>query len=332
MTTNTTERLAGFHRRHLLAIVDEASGVDDPIFEALDSLNPSRTLLIGNPLRAAGTFYDRAAAARDGRAPQCRLIHVSSLESPHIGLPRSPWGLADSTWLERVRNDYGAGSRWYRAHVEGLFPSDSTDQLLPGAWLDRAAAVPRHTDAGRPRVAVDPGLGTGGDRTVIVCRDDNGILAMEADSRWCLETTATRVSLMAQRFGVQAPDITWDVAGIGADFANRLQAVALVGCQPYRGGAGGGTRFGNFRAAAAWRLRQRLDPERRVGPANLPQAPFRIPPAILAAGLREELLGLRYEEDRTGRICLEAKDDFARRLRRSPDRADAVAQSFAFVA
>ena len=46
--------------------------------------------------------------------------------------------------------------------------------------------------------------------------------------------------------------------------------------------------------------------------------------------LRPELQGLRYEQDAKGRIVLEDKKDFAKRLKRSPDLADALTQGFAF--
>jgi hypothetical protein len=332
-STRTVERFSSFHRRDLLAVVDEASGVAPEIIEAIDALNPSRLLMTGNPLRPDGPFYERCAAARDGRSPHARALHISSLESRHIHLGRSPWGLADASWLAKVRNDYGENSLFWQTHVLGRAPGAAQDALIPPAWLDRAAGVAEHIWSGPKRLAIDLGGGAAGDFTALVVRDDNGVIALEASSHWGFETAATRAALLAQRHGVEPPRIVFDVSAIGHDFANRLEGVSLRGCQPYRGGAVGGVKFGNLRSAASWQLRQRLDPNRLVpaaGGVPRPQPPFRVPPPFLAAGLREELQGLKYDEDRTGRVCLEPKEEFARRLKRSPDRADALIMSFAF--
>jgi hypothetical protein len=62
-STKTTERFSGHHAKDTLVVMDEASGVDDAIYEAISSLNPSRSLMIGNPIRPSGAFYDRCSNA-----------------------------------------------------------------------------------------------------------------------------------------------------------------------------------------------------------------------------------------------------------------------------
>ena len=69
-------------------------------------------------------------------------------------------------------------------------------------------------------------------------------------------------------------------------------------------------RFANARAEAAWRLRDALEARK------LPLPPDE--------SLHEELLAIEWGVDAQGRIAIEAKDDIKARLRRSPDRADAV--------
>jgi hypothetical protein len=331
-STTKVERFSGHHTADLLAIIDEASGVDDPIYEAIASLNPSRELLTGNPLRPMGVFYERCRRASEGLSPRANLIQISSLESPHIHLERSPWGLADAGWLERNRNDYGEGSLWWTTHVLGLFPDSASDQVIPRSWID-LAALAIHVRAGPRRTAIDLAEGHGGDRSVVLTRDDNGILDFRASSRWSFEETAAEAARQAREWGVEGHRVTWDVGGIGADFAARLASAGLTGCRPYRGGAGLYKKFGNLRAASAWALRQRLDPGRMV--ARTPggilqlQAPFALRADFVLLA-RDELQGLIYTQDPKGRIVLEPKEDFALRLRKSPDLLDALAQSFAF--
>jgi len=329
-STNEQERFSGQHAADLLFIADEASGVPDEIYEAARSLKPTRELLVGNPLRPSGTFYERCA--RPGALG--RVIHVSSLAGPHVGLARSPWGLADATWLQQCRNDYGEGSLWWKCHVEGVFPDSSIDGLLPISWL-YPCVVAELVRSGPTRTAIDLAEGGGGDRSVVLTRDDNGILDLEHSTTWPFETTAAVARRHTLKWGVDPRRVTYDIGGCGADFANRLAAVGLVGAQPYRGGASAidVKKYGNLRSAAAWHLRQRLDPDRTIpGPAGkmIPQTPFAIRPEYMAL-MREELQGLRYTQDSTGRICLEIKEDFAKRLRHSPDFADTLAQSFAFL-
>ena len=49
--TDRQDMMQGFHSPHLLIIIDEASGVTDQIYEAIDGLQPTRLLLLGNPRR-----------------------------------------------------------------------------------------------------------------------------------------------------------------------------------------------------------------------------------------------------------------------------------------
>lgn len=328
-STTKTERLSGHHAENLLAVIDEASGVEPEIIEAIDSLNPSRLLMIGNPLRPDGPFYDRCQSAPRNRL--ANVIQIASTESPDATLERSTRGLADANWLEKARNDYGEGSLWWTTHVLGLFPDSGVDTVLPKSWLDRAASVPL-VRRGCTRTAIDLAEGRDGDRSVVLTRDDGGLLQVDHSPRWNFEATAGVAARHAQKWEVEHHRITFDVAGIGADFNNRLQTLGIVGAQPYRGGGGGGKKHGNLRSQAAWSLRQRLDPERLVpapsGPM-VPQSPFSIRPEFMAP-MRDELQGLRYTLDPTGRVCLEIKEDFVKRLKRSPDLADAMIQSFAF--
>ena len=298
-STTKVERFSGHHKEDLLAVVDEASGVADEIFEAIGSLNPSRELYLGNPLRPDGTFYERCIAAPSN--PLANLIQVSSLESPHIELERSPWGLADATWLFKNRNDYGEGTLWWTTHVLGLFPDSGMDTVLPWSWLQLAAQT-IHRPAGERRLAIDLAEGKGGDKSVVAAKDENGLLALKWSTTWSFEATATQAATVCQRFSIPGHNVSWDVGGIGADFANRLEAVGIVGARPYRGGNETGKKFFNLRSAAAWKLRQRLDPKRLVitdGGVAVPQVPFRDPSGV-ARRHAPGATGLAVFERRTG--------------------------------
>ena len=48
-STTSVERSSGQHAKHLLTVVEEASGVEDFVFDAIDSLGYERLVCIGNP-------------------------------------------------------------------------------------------------------------------------------------------------------------------------------------------------------------------------------------------------------------------------------------------
>ncbi len=62
-TATKPENMQGFHEDHMLIVVDEASGVADPIMEAiLGTLtgDDNKLLLMGNPNRIEGVFLMRS--------------------------------------------------------------------------------------------------------------------------------------------------------------------------------------------------------------------------------------------------------------------------------
>jgi hypothetical protein len=171
-------------------VVDEASGIEEEIWEALDSQNAVKQAIFGNPIRAEGRFRELSLRAERERtdptiAPAERVVEVRipATESPDIHLERSPRGLADQGFLNRCRRLYGEGSLWWRTHIEALFPEVSSAVLIPEAWLDwctrpehRAVLRPGDPRAGPVRMACDLSEGVGRDHTVILVRDDLGVL------------------------------------------------------------------------------------------------------------------------------------------------------------
>ncbi len=330
--SGSVESKSGRHAGELLAVVDEASGVPSSVLEALDSLNPSKILYLGNPLRPEGKFYDVCELSADN--PHVNVIRVPSLESPDIGLTRSPRGMADKTWLESSRYEYGEDSIWWLCHVLAQFPGTIAEGLLPIPWLNAAALVV-YVPGGDRWIGVDIGEGTGGDPSVLVCRDDNGVIDHETSNRWDLETVAERTKAMSDRHEVEPTRVVYDQNGIGADFDNRLRTAGLSGAKGYKGSRSGGDKFTNLRSASAWGLRRRIDPARTTretaGHFKIwkPQQPFALPKHLLDR-YRPELQGLRYQLAGSGEIALENKEEFVKRLKKSPNFVDALIMTFAY--
>ena len=112
-STTSVERSSGQHAKHLLTVVEEASGVEDFVFDAIDSLGYERLVCIGNPIRAESKFVDLIRQAARDRADNVpprlavNAIRIPSTESPHAHEEKSEFGLADRTWLESMYRKYG---------------------------------------------------------------------------------------------------------------------------------------------------------------------------------------------------------------------------------
>ncbi len=347
LATRGVERMSGQHSPDLLVVVDEASGIEPAIWEALDSQNPAKLVVFGNPLRAEGRFRELSLRAERERndptiadAERVHEIRIPSTESPDIHLPRSPRGLADQGFLNGARRQYGGDGLWWRTHVLALFPEVGSDVLIPEAWLDwatrpehRAGIGPNDPRAGRKRIACDLGEGVGRDRTVILVRDDLGVLEVHESRTAGLPEAAAAIHRLAVKWNVEHEAITYDQLGIGKSLANHLHRHGLTRARGYAGSGSPRDKLGftNLRTEAAWRLRNRLDPNWCPDPRapGVRQPPFHIPPASWWPQMRDELKALSY--DLVGKQTrLISKQDWSDRLGRSADLADALLQSYAF--
>ena len=328
-----TENASGYHSPNLYAIIDEASNVSADIYAAIMSWNPTKILMLGNPIRNDGFFYDLAQKALADNNPDSDMafLQISALESPYADVLDSKTGLADKTWLNQVRLVYGENSLYWKTHVLAQFAESNSDALVPSDWLLLLAG--EHDRAGAKTMAIDLGEGVGRDSSVILVRDSNGVHERISSNRWTFEDTARNAKRLAEQHGVQPSRIIYDKTGIGADFDNRLRAVGLVGCRPYKGSLEVSQKAAakNLRSQAGWNLRRRLDPQHydlTAGQA-VKQKPFFIPGEVLSE-LKPQLNACSYGQLANGKVELTPKDQIAKMLGHSPDVLDALMMSFAF--
>lgn len=351
LASNTVERLSGQHAPNLLAIVEEASGCGAHAWEAIRSLNPRRTVVIGNPL-SIGTEYHGLALtgwkhAEAGDVPDNERVytcHIPSTDSPDLHLDRSPRGLADGGFLARCDRDYGRSSLWWKSHIDALFPESNYEDLVPKWWLDAAGKAIRKATGGRRALSIDLAAGTGRDRTVFLIGDEHGLLHGEASARMSVSEAAHRAAALCREWGIRPEDIVYDAGNlIGDEFPAQAARYGLVEMVPYRGNGSGGNDATNKRSRNARRLRKRLDPDgqrwrtdaddqalsmfhgtwKTAGDLVVPKAPFSVPGnAAWWLELRAELEALQGGW-KGRKYALEKKEDLAARLKRSPDWADA---------
>ena len=123
-STDQPERMAGISGTDLLFIVDEASGVPELIFEAVEGnrAGGARLVLFSNPTRTAGTFYEAFTSKKNF----WHGIHVQSTETPNATGTGNVPGLATAEWCREKLLEWGPSSPLYEVRVAGTFPGRVT--------------------------------------------------------------------------------------------------------------------------------------------------------------------------------------------------------------
>lgn len=235
--------------------------------------------------------------------------------------------------------------------VDAAVLDNAQEALLAEWWVDRLETVVRAQGrpAGRRRAGIDLGYGTGRDSFTMLVRDDLGILAGMESPYVDVGHAAKIMAEQSRRFRIRPEDLVYDAGGPGRDMPRYLEQHDLQGAIPYFGAGAGGSRAVNRRSKCAWRLHERLDPHRpqELDPTDqrgahqlhyvLPTEPSRglavQPPFALPVDrpwwprLAEELKELRYETV-ARKVALEPKEELVKRLKRSPNLADALIMSY----
>ena len=348
-STNTEDRFQGFHSGNILVIVDEASGVDEFIYNAIDGVttaNNSKLLLIGNPHGYAGTFYDAFHKNRT----QFHTVHISAFDLPafkaqsitenniqdveypdpitddtdvfpaeagtqgNINYADSPNGLSTPKWAIRVFNSHGPQSSIYQTRVLGQFPDAADDTLIPlrdvEAAVKRQSQIPPDT---APVMGVDVAR-FGNDKTVIIIRHGPKVVYIDELRKSDIVNTTGTVITAALRFKVK--DLIIDEIGVGAGVLDNLKADKRFNAQGLNGSnAPSNTeQYLNLRAEVFDGLRQRF----ADGDISIPNDPELI----------SQMASLTYKYNARGQLQLESKDLIRSSGRQSPDKADAIALAF----
>jgi hypothetical protein len=144
-STDNAEQFAGHHSPRLLLVVDEASGVDEVIYNAskgfLTAESPhTRVLLIGNPTKPAGTFF---RACRVG-SPY-NVIQMSAYDSPNVTGEEVPryvaQALTSQQWIDEMAEEFGKDSAEFRIRVLGQFANVIGRAYFNTAHIDQADAL-----------------------------------------------------------------------------------------------------------------------------------------------------------------------------------------------
>jgi len=194
-TAKEAEAVAGISGKNLLYIVDEASGVGDDIFEAIEGnrAGGARIVMFGNGTRNSGEFFD----AFNSKSELYKTLRVSSEETPNVVEQRVVIpGLAEYEWVEEKKREWGENSSLYRVRVKGEHAIAEEGKIFSLHRISEAEARWAETpEAGRLFVGVDPAGDSGlGDRTAFSVR--RGLKQLELVSERGLTAEAHLVRLI----------------------------------------------------------------------------------------------------------------------------------------
>ncbi len=322
-TAKDPEAIAGVSGEHLLYIVDEASGVPDTIFEAIEGnrAGGAKLVLFSNPTRVVGEFY--ASHSREKRALY-KQIAISSEDTPNCieGRKAIP-GLATREWVEEKRREWGEESGLFKVRVRGEFAASSTNTVIGIDLVAEAVArhetmpTPEPTEAGLS-VGVDVSR-FGDDETVIVVRRGPKVLGMYVSAKEEADVVAQRVldAVRAHRSPREAPArVKVDAQGVGAPVYSILR---------------GDPRFHADVVAVRVMASDRAQ-KADVYALCRDQVWFALQEWLRDGGaipddakLEQELVAADYSTAADGRrLKVDSKDLLREKLKRSPDRADAL--------
>lgn len=302
------EALQGFHAETLAFFIEEASGIDDIIFETAGgalSSDHSWVFMFANPTRTSGYFY----RSHHENAGSWRTYHIPCWMSSRV----SP------SYAEEIEREYGADSNVYRVRVAGEFPLTEDDSVIPLGLIE--AAIER--DVAPSEAGIVWGLDVarfGDDTTALAKRRGNTLL--EPIREWRKFDLMQTCGVIAKEWsetpiGLQPAAINVDVIGLGAGVVDRLRELGLpvrgvnVGESP----ASAPERFMRLRDELWWKTRDWFE-SRAV---TMPQD----------NALKAELVSPKYKLESSGKIKIESKDDMKKRGLKSPNKADALCLTFA---
>lgn len=348
-SADNTEAWSGFHAVNTMFIVTEASGIPEATYNAIEGnlQGNSRLLLVFNPNVTTGY------AAKAMKSARFKKFRLNSLNAENVVTKKNVIpGQVDyewvkdkvETWTTQIRPeevDEGQGDfKWegklyrpndlFRVKVLGMFPKVSEDILIPYEWVE--LAIKRwyklmeegYTTKKHARVGVDV-AGMGRDSSVLLPRYGSWVPLIEVHQSGGNADHMKIAGKAVAYLKDEKAKAFIDTIGEGAGVYSRLQELEYYNsysCKNSEGTRGlhditGQYTFANMRAYLFWAVRDWLNPKNGYSPA--------LPPDDY---LVEEATDIHWSFLSNGSIIIEKKEEIKKRIKRSPDRFDALAMTF----
>lgn len=302
-----TEGFAGLHNSggRQIILMDEGSAISDNVYHvaegALTDKDSERIFCVfGNPTRPTGRFREFFGKMR-------AAVKAYTIDSRTVPL-------TDKEQLDAWEKEYGEDSDFFRVRVRGLFPKTAAENLIGEAAVNAAASrmldVRAYNES--PKVLGVDVARFGDDDSVIMRRQ--GVKAWEPicfNGLSTMELVGKIIDIM-DKF---KPDAVFvDQTGVGSGVVDRMRELGYrVTGVDFGSGAFDKLKYANKRAEmwgemALW-----------INSADIPDN----------ESLKADLVGPTYSFTSNGQILIEKKEKMKSRGLASPDRADALALTFA---
>ncbi len=307
------EALAGVHSKHgVMAVVDEASGVHDKVFEVMEGALTEDNiivLMISNYTRNIGYFHNSHTKHKH----MWHTFSFSSIDSP----------IPSDGYAEQIEALYGRDGDEYRIRVLGLPPRESAVDDKGYVPLFRQKDVIQIDHVSDDMfisplfLGVDP-AGEGVDKSTWVLRDNFKAKVILEEKISNPKQLALRTVGLMEYFNITQDQVFVDMFGTGSEFIKEMALAGydlkslMVGERP--DDDADKDLYLNKRACYYFRMKQWL---REGGEL------------IMHPSWEEELISLRYRRGMSGKMQMMSKKDMKSAGYRSPNSADALMLTFA---
>lgn len=304
---DNSEAFAGTHAENVLILFDEASAIDEVIWDVIEgalTTKGSMFFCFGNPTQSQGRFHDAFHAMKH----RWFTYQVDSRRAK----------MANKSQIEEWIADYGDDSDFVRVRVKGEFPRQSATQFIPSdVVLEATRRVTSDKDYAHHPIIIGVDVSRyGNDSTVIIKRQGYKVFPplklRLADN---MEVAGKVVDIYRNLPAARAM-ICVDGIGVGAGVVDRLKQLGLPVIDVQSAERPIDIRtYANKRAENWGRMKDWL-----IGGGAIPRDD----------DLMKQLCSLEYCLNKKLQILLQSKEDIRRRGGVSPDVADALAFTFAY--
>jgi len=298
------ESLAGIHSDHTMILVDEASGVPEQVYEAAYGSMSGKNavvILIGNPTRSSGYFYETHTRLRDSWWTK----KVSCLDSP----------LVSPDFIAEMAEKYGETSNAMKVRVYGEFPTAEDDTLISLHAVEQASKRKVEQPEGTPVVWGLDVARYGDDASVLCIRQGRHLMELHSWKKLSLMELAGRVLDLLHSSDEPPEEILVDSIGLGAGVLDRLREldISARGVNVSESPAMA-DRYANLRAELWDATKSWFNEEVQIPNDD---------------SLIADLTAPRYSFNSSGKMIVESKAETKKRLGRSTDFADSLVLTFA---
>jgi len=300
-----SEAFAGTHEKHVMFIFDEASAIDDVIWEVTEGGmtevdGTAIHIVLGNRTKNTGRF------SRCFKSTRWNTYEVDSREAKKTNKDE----------IEEWIKEYGIESDFVRVRVLGKEPRAGMTQLIGEDLVDAAMGnvLDKQVYVHAPKVLGVDVARFGDDKSVIARKQ--GLNGNYPLMRYVGVDTMRLASIVAKEIDSWEPDAVFvDVVGIGAGVVDRLRQLGYDIVEVNAGVIATEKHKYHDKRAEMWSgIKKFLEQG-----GSLPDD----------SELKKELIAPEFQYDSKERIQLERKKDMKARGLPSPDAGDAVSMLFA---